>query len=95
MDESFLRRGGSSTTHVIGVSITVIMVWGLWKSLISALLYIDVSVRPSPQVLFFFGLLLPRFNLLESPAVRQVPSTVVNSPIDLSEVLEALLEFDD
>jgi hypothetical protein len=39
------------------------MAWVLWKSLASALLYIDVSVRPSSEALFFFGHLLPRFNL--------------------------------
>jgi hypothetical protein len=39
-----LRRGGASAAHAIGVSI---MAWGLWKSLASALLYIDVSVRSS------------------------------------------------
>ena len=44
-------------------TIAVIMAWGLWKSLASALLYIDVSVRPSSEALFFFGHLLKRFNL--------------------------------
>ncbi len=39
-----LRRGGASAAHAIGVSI---MSWGLWKSLASALLYIDVSMRSS------------------------------------------------
>jgi hypothetical protein len=58
-----LRRGGASATHVVGVSIAVIMTWGLWKSLTSALLYIDVSVRPSTEALFFFGHLLTCFNL--------------------------------
>jgi hypothetical protein len=28
-----LRRGGASVAHAIGVSIAVIMAWGLWKSL--------------------------------------------------------------
>ena len=36
-----LRRGGASAAHAIGVSIAVIMAWGLWKSLASALFYID------------------------------------------------------
>ncbi len=39
-----LSRVDASAAHAIGVSITVIMSWGLWKSLVSALLYIDVSV---------------------------------------------------
>ncbi len=38
-----LRRGGASVAHAIGVSIAVIMTWGLWKSLTSALLYIVSS----------------------------------------------------
>jgi hypothetical protein len=42
--------------------------WGLWKSLASALLYIDVSVRPSSEALFFFGHLLTRF--ISSSATR-------------------------
>ena len=33
-----LGRGGASAAHAIGVSIAVIMAWGLWKSLASALL---------------------------------------------------------
>jgi hypothetical protein len=89
-----LRRGGASAAHVIDVSIVVIMTWGLWKSLASALLYIDVSVRPSSEVLFFFGHLLTRFNLPQAPLVRQAPTTSVSSSIDLSIVLEALLELD-
>jgi hypothetical protein len=51
--------------RAIGVSIAVFMAWGLWKSLASALLYIDVSVRPSSEVLFFFGHLLTRFIFLQ------------------------------
>ena len=90
-----LRRGGASAYHVIGVSIVVIMVWGLWKSLPSALLYIDVSVWSSSEVLFFFDHLLTHFNLLQAPLVRQDPPTVVSSSIDLSDAFEALLEFDD
>jgi hypothetical protein len=90
-----LRRGGASAAHAVGVSIAVIMVWGLWKSLVSALLYIDVSVRPSAEALFFFGHLLTRFNLPEAPLVRQAPPPAVSSSIDLSDAMEALLEFDD
>jgi hypothetical protein len=42
------------------------MAWGLWKSLASALLYIDVSVRPSSEApLFFFGHLITRFIFLQ------------------------------
>ncbi len=33
-----LRWGGASVAHAIDVSIAVIMSWGLWKSLVSALL---------------------------------------------------------
>ncbi len=91
----FLRRGGASATHDIGVSIAVIMAWGLWRSLASALLYIDVSVRPSSEVLFFFGHLLSSFNLPQAPLVRQTTPTAVSSSIDLSEVSEVLLESDD
>jgi hypothetical protein len=39
-----LSQGDVSASHTIGVSIEVIMAWVLWKSLASALLYIDVSV---------------------------------------------------
>ncbi len=81
--------------HAIGVSITVIMSWGLWKSLASALLYIDVSVRPSSEALLFFGHLLSRFKPLEAPVISLATSVVVSSPIDLSDALVALLELDD
>jgi len=90
-----LRRGGASAAHAIGVSIAVIMAWGLWKSLASALLYIDVSVRPSSEALFFFGHLLARFTLPQAPRVRQATPTAVSSSIDLSDAFDALLEFDD
>jgi hypothetical protein len=90
-----LSRGGASAAHAIGVSIAVIMAWGLWKSLASALLYIDVSVRPSSEALFFFGHLLPRFNLPQASLVRQATPTAACSSIDLSDAFEALLEFDD
>lgn len=76
-------------------SISVIMPWGLWKSLASALLYIDVAVRPSSEALFFFGHLLPRFLVMEVPIVRQAQSTAEASPIDLSDAMAALLELDD
>jgi hypothetical protein len=52
--------------YAISVSITIIMDWDLWKSIASALIYIDVSVRMSPDALFFFGHLLSRFNLHEA-----------------------------
>ena len=54
-----------SVKRVIGVFIAVFMTWGLWKSLASALLYINVSVRPSPEALFFFGHLFTRFIFLQ------------------------------
>jgi hypothetical protein len=76
----FLRQGRASAAHAIGVSITVIMAWGLWKFLASALLYIH---------------LLTRFNLPEAPLVRQSTPTAVSSSIDLIDAFEALLEFDD
>jgi hypothetical protein len=59
---------GESVKRAIGVFIAVFMAWGLWKSLASALLYIDVSVRPSSEALFFFGHLLTRF--ISSSATR-------------------------
>jgi hypothetical protein len=59
---------GESVKRSIGVFIAVFMAWGLWKSLASALLYIDVSVRPSSEALFFFGHLLTRF--ISSSATR-------------------------
>jgi hypothetical protein len=90
-----LCRGGASAAYTIGVSIAVIMDWGLWKSLASALLYIDVSVRPSSEALFFFGHLIARFNLPQAPGVRQATPTAVSSSIDLIDSFDALLEFDD
>jgi hypothetical protein len=80
-----LCRGGASAAHAIGV----------WKSLVSALLYIDVSVRPTSEALSFFGHLLTRFNLLQAPLVRQDPPTTVSSSFDLSDAFEELFEFDD
>ena len=68
---------------------------GLWKTLASALLYIDVSVRPSSEALFFFGHLLTRFNLPLAQLVRQALPPAVSSSIDLSDAMKALLEFDD
>ena len=90
-----LRRGGASAAHAIGASIAAIMAWGLWKSLASALLYIDVAVRPSSEAFFFFGHLLPRFPLMEAPMVRLAQPTAEASPIDLSDAMAALLELDD
>ena len=81
--------------RAIGVTIAVFMAWGLWKSLASALLYIDVSVPPSSEALFFFGHLLTHFHLPQSPLVRQATPTAVSSSIDLSNTFGALLEFDD
>ncbi len=78
--------------------ITVIMLWGFLKSLASALLYIHVSVRLSSEALFFFGHLFSRFNHLEAPGHQQatpLTPSVVSSPIDLHDALEALLELDD
>jgi hypothetical protein len=66
-----LRQGGASAAHAISASSVVIMAWGLWKSLASALLYLDVVVRPSSEALFFFSHLLLRFLLMEAPIVRQ------------------------
>ena len=74
---------------------TVIMTWGLRKSLVSSFLYIDVSVCPSSEGLFFFGHLLSRFNHLEAPGHQQTTPSVVSSVIDLSDTLEVLLELDD
>ncbi len=90
-----LRRSGAYAAHVLGAISAVIMAWGLWKSLSSTFLYIDVAVRPSSEALFFFGHLLSRFLLMEVPLVRQAQPTVEDSPLHLSDALEALLEFDD
>jgi hypothetical protein len=67
MDRSFFesRWHGTSATHTIGLSITVIMAWDLWKSLASALLYIGVFVCPSSEALFFFGHLLACFYFIK------------------------------
>jgi hypothetical protein len=73
-----LCRGGASAAHAVGVSIAVIMAWGLWKSLASTLLYIDVFVRSSVESLFFFGHLPTRFNLPTAPLVRQAPPPAVD-----------------
>jgi hypothetical protein len=71
------------------------MAWGLWKSLASVLLYIDVSIRPFSEALFFFGQLLSHFNRHQAPLVQQPSPTAVSVSIDLSDALEVLLEFDD
>jgi hypothetical protein len=89
-----LRRGVASVEHDIGVSIAVIMTWGLWKSLASTLLYIDVSVRSSSECLFLFGHLLTCFNLPQASFVRKATPTAASSSIDLSIALEVLLELD-
>jgi hypothetical protein len=67
--------------------------YGSYGSLASALLYIDVSVRPSSEALFFFGHLLSRFkgNLPQASLVRQATPTAVISSIDLSDAFEACL----
>ena len=78
----FLRQGGASAAHAIGVSIAVIMAWGLWKFLASALLYIH---------------LLTRFNLPQAPLVRQAtPTELVDRPERrFRSIAQALLKFDD
>jgi hypothetical protein len=58
-------RSSKNPSSAPSVSSLLFMAWGLWKSLASALLYIDVSVRPSFEVLFFFGHLLTRFIFLK------------------------------
>jgi hypothetical protein len=55
-----------------------------------ALLYIDISVRPSCEPLFFFGHLFVRFTLPQAPRVRQTTPTAVSSSIDLSDAFDAL-----
>jgi hypothetical protein len=83
--------------HAIGVSIAVIIAWGFWKSLASALLYIDVSLCGRLQKLSFSSVTFPRASILMKHLsfAEQAPPTAVSSPIDLSDALEALLEFDD
>ena len=66
-----LRRGGAST--VLLVCRSVIMVWDWWKSLVSALLYIDVSVWSSSEALLLRS---PSFTLQFSWSVSPSTSTV-------------------
>ena len=70
-----LRPGDASSAHAFSASRVVIMAWGLWKSLASALLFYHASCLWKHQS---FGKL--------SPAEA--------SPIDFSDAMEALLEFD-
>ena len=58
-------RSSKNPSSAIGVFIAVFMAWGLWKSLASVLLYINVSVCPSPEALFLFGHLFTRFIFLQ------------------------------
>ncbi len=55
-----LRRGGASAVHVINVSLSRIVHWGLWKDASTALGYIDVTVQPDEGSFVFFSKLLSR-----------------------------------
>ena len=88
------------------MSIVVIMDWGLWKSLgIVEVSRFSVLVHRRLRVTVFRRSVLLRsssvviqsscLNPLEVPVARQAPSTVVSTPIDLSDVLGSLVEFDD
>ena len=53
-----LRSGGASAAFALGVDLLVIMSWGLWASLDSLHLYVDVLVRADEAAGLFFGHLL-------------------------------------
>jgi hypothetical protein len=53
-----LRSGGASTAFSLGVDPFVIMNWGLWSTLDSLHLYIDVLVQSDAVAALFFGHLL-------------------------------------
>ena len=53
-----LRSGGASAAFALGVELLVIMNWGLWSTLDSLHLYIDVLVKSDVAAALFFGHLL-------------------------------------
>ena len=53
-----LRSGGASAAFALGVDLLVIMNWGLWSTLDSLHLYVDVLVQPDAATALFFGHLL-------------------------------------
>jgi hypothetical protein len=53
-----LRSGGASAAYALGVDLLVIMNWGLWSSLDSLHLYVDVLVQPDAGTVLFFAHLL-------------------------------------
>jgi hypothetical protein len=53
-----LRSGGASAAFALGVDLLVIMNWGLWSTLDSLHLYVDVLVQPDAAAALFFGHLL-------------------------------------
>lgn len=56
-----LRSGGASAAFALGVDLLVIKSWGLWASLDSLHLYVDVLVAADEAAGLFFGHLLRRF----------------------------------
>ena len=55
-----LRSGGASAAFALGVDLLVIMAWGLWASMDSLHLYVDVLVAADEAAGIFFGHLLRR-----------------------------------
>lgn len=53
-----LRSGGASAAFSLGVDLLTIMNWGLWSTLDSLHLYVDVLVRADAAASLFFGHLL-------------------------------------
>jgi len=53
-----LRSGGASAAYSIGVDALIVMRFGIWKTLASAQIYIDVLTLPDAAAYLFFGHLL-------------------------------------
>ena len=55
-----MRSGGASAAFALGVDLLIIKSWGLWASLDSLHLYVDVLVAADEATGLFFGHLLRR-----------------------------------
>jgi hypothetical protein len=53
-----LRSGGATAALSIGVDLSAIARWGLWKEISSVQAYVDALVRASAEAVAFFGHLL-------------------------------------
>jgi len=51
-----LRSGGASAAFALGVDLLVIMNWGLWSTLDSLHLYVDVPVQPYAATALFLAI---------------------------------------